>query len=122
MILSAPITTDASGNAFATFPNVRGELRAVRVHSTGGSALDAGSVLSLSGGTTGITFINSWPCGTSKTIQPRAEVYEPGGSEAYYTADEYPVVDRIFIGGEDVIAALTLGGNTKSGTVYLVLS
>lgn len=122
MILSAAITTDSSGNAFARFSNVRGELRSVRVHSTGGNALDPGAVLSVSGETTGITFVSSWPCGASGTIQPRAETHEPGGGEAYYTPDEHAVLDRHFIGGEDVVAALIVGGDTKSGTVFLVLS
>lgn len=122
-LIKVAITTDSSGDfsSSVTVPTNGGRLVQYRyVPGGGGTNLDTGADLTVTGATSGISYIAQTDIGTSAfTKAPRQPTHDTAGSASLYAAGGEPVEGYIFVGGEPLSIVVAQGGDTKSGTLYL---
>lgn len=118
------VTTDASGDvtAYSDRP-VSGRVLAFRYVPDGTSPLDTGADLTITGNESGMTLFAKSNIGTSAfTAAPRQATHlNTDGSAALFAAAGQAVLDHVVVADELIKVVVAQGGDTKSGTIHLIL-
>lgn len=116
------ITTDASGDATEYTSAFSGYIHAIRYVPDGSSPLDTGADITVTTETHGLAVLSMTNIGTSAfTRTPRTTTHTVTGTARTYdgTAE---VLDRIPVVNDRVKFVVAQGGNTLSGTFYVLAS
>ena len=114
------LTTDGSGAAtvFSADP-AHGEIRQIR-YVPGGTPLDTGADLTVTGEGSGLVLATLTDIGTS-AVQwaPRQATHSTAGAASLYAAGGTAVTDRIGIANERIKVVVAQGGATKTSTLHV---
>lgn len=116
--LAVPVTTDASGDATAYSDQIEyGLLSQIRyVKSDFADGVD----FTITAEATGETLWAQNDVNASATVAPRQATHTTAGVAAVYAAAD-GVLDKIAIANDRVKIVVASGGDTKTGTFYIVL-
>ena len=110
------IATDASGDWTETRIIPDGVLIQIRYVVDGGTPLDTGWDLTITGATTGYSYFNATNLGTSSfSASPRVPEVDTANFSSLYAGAGEPVEDHAYIGNEDLVVTVDEGGNDKDG-------
>lgn len=112
------VTTDASGNATAYSPVLTGKINSITYAKTD---FTDGVDFTITGEATGQTIWTESNVNASKTVAPRQPTHGQDGTASLYAAGGEPVEDKIALANDRVKIVIAQGGNTKSGTFYVIV-
>ena len=111
------LTTDGDGGATGYTPVVRGRILQIRnVKDDFAAGVDFTVTLE----TSGTAVWAQLNVNASATVLPRQAAHSAAGVAAEY-ADGYPVLEPVYVDGERVKIVVAEGGDTKSGTLYVLV-
>ena len=115
------VTTDASGNATATFAQtVQGKIKQIVYTKDGTNAYSNGSTITFSNTETGETIWAETGVNASAVRAPRIATHSNAGVAALYAAAGQAVNDDFYCAGDHVQVVISGGGNTKVGQFDLI--
>lgn len=112
------ITTDASGNAIAYSPRIRGKIHQIEYVKTD---FANGVDFTITGEATGIGIWTESDVNASAVRAPRLPTHSQVGVAALYASAGTAVADKIALAGDRVKIAIAQGGNAKSGTFHILV-
>ena len=112
------LTTDASGDATGYTPVINGRILAIVYNKT--DFVD-GVDFTVTGATTGTSIWAESNVNASATRAPRQATHSTAGAAALYAAGGTAVNDHIAIAEERVKIVVAQGGDTKTGTVDVIV-
>lgn len=113
-----PVTVDASGDATAYSPVIRGKIVSIRYAKTD---FADGVDFVISGEASGQTIWSEEAVNAAATRHPRAPTHSTTGAAALYAAAGEAVNDMIAIADERIKIVVADGGNAKSGTFHITI-
>lgn len=112
------LTTDATGAATGYTPVVSGLLSQIRyVKNDFADGVD----FTITSEVTGETLWSQNDVNASATVAPRQPTHSTAGVASLYAAGGTAVNDKIAICNDRIKIVIAAGGDTKSGTFYIVL-
>lgn len=111
-------TTDADGDAEVYSPVIRGKLVSIRYVKTD---FADGVDFVLTGETSGQTIWSEEAVNASATRYPRAPTHSTAGVAALYASGGEAVNDMIALADERIKIVVADGGDTKTGTLHIVI-
>lgn len=119
--LTVTVTTDASGDATAySDPIDYGLLSQIRYVKAGSGNFTDGVDFTITLEATGETLWAESNVNASATRAPRQPTHTTAGVASVYASTD-GVLDKIAIAGDRVKIVVASGGDTKTGTFYIVL-
>jgi len=115
------VTTDASGDATAYTENITGRIHSVQYVKAGSGNFTDGVDFTI---TTETTAQNVWVdtnINASETVYPRVPTHDTAGAASLYAATGEPVEDHLAIDNERIKIVVASGGDTTTGTFYIVV-
>lgn len=113
------VTTAADGTATAYSPVVTGNIsQIVYVKTDFATGVD----FTITAESTGETIWTQLNVDASAVVAPRQATHSTAGVAALYAAAGSAVLDKIAIANDRVKFAIASGGDTKTGTFYLILN
>lgn len=112
------VATDASGDAEVYSPVIRGKLVSIRYVKTD---FADGVDFVLTGETSGQTIWSEEAVNASATRYPRAPTHSTAGVAALYASGGEAVNDMIALADERIKIVVADGGDTKTGTLHIVI-
>ncbi len=121
--LALTLTTNASGDAVVySDKDVAGRVLQMRYVPDGSAPLATGADLTITGETTGVAIATLADIGTSAfTRLPRQATHAADGTAAVFADAGEPVLEPVYIAGERIKVVVAQGGDTKTGTLHLVI-
>lgn len=117
--LRVNITTDSSGNAVGYTECFKGVIERIEYAKTDfADGVDFDITLEDSG----FVLWDEDNVNASKTIAPRLATHTTAGAAALYAASGVAVLDKVVNPNERVKVSIAQGGNTKTGTFYVVVN
>lgn len=116
---SVAVTTDASGDATAYIPGLKGRIiNVIYVKTDFANGVDFTI-------TTEESLLDVWVeenVNASKTIAPRQPTHDKAGAASLYAGAGEPVEDHIVMAEERLKIAVAQGGDTKTGTFKIIVA
>lgn len=113
-----PITVNSDGDAEVYSPVIRGKLVSIRYIKTD---FADGVDFVLTGETSGQTIWSEEAVNASATRYPRAPTHSTAGVAALYASGGEAVNDMIALADERIKIVVGDGGDTKTGTLHIVI-
>lgn len=113
-----PATTDAAGAATVYSPGFNGKIISIRYVKTD---FADGVTFNITAEATGETIWSQAAVNASVTVAPRQATHGTDGAAALFAVGGSAVRDHIILASDRVKIAITLGGNTKSGTFHILV-
>lgn len=124
---TVPLATNAGGTQTTTTSDagVNGQVtgRVLSVYYVPGSTpLASGTTLTITGETTGTPILTVTNLGTSAVnFAPRQATQSTANAASLYAAGGTAVTDHIYLANERIQVAVSSGGNTTTGTLYITI-
>lgn len=112
------LATDAAGAATGYSPVVNGLLSQIRYVKTD---FDNGVNFTITSEATGETLWTQAAVNASATVAPRQATHTTAGVASLYAAAGTAVTDKIALAHDRVKIVVDAGGNTKTGTIHIVM-
>lgn len=112
------VTTDASGNATAYSPRIRGKIHQIEYVKVD---FATGVDFTITGELTGVGLWTQTNVDASAIRAPRQPTHDQAGAVALYASGGTGVNDKIAIVADRVKFVIAQGGNAKSGTFHIMV-
>lgn len=112
------LTTNSSGDATGYTPNVNGRVLGIRYVK---NDFANGADFTITADATGESILALTDQNASGSFYPRVPTHTTAGAAALYAAGGTAVNDRIALANDRVKIVVAQGGDTKTGTVHVII-
>lgn len=115
------LATDADGACTAYSEGIRGRVLNVIYTKPGTNPLADTADFTITNNSTGQAILGQSNVSASFNLAPRQALHDAAGAAAVYAAGGSPVLEHFYLANEAVKVVIAQGGDTKLGTITLIV-